>query len=95
MPAPAPPREDTAWRTARASRAALVVDAADYFAHARAAMLAAERRIMLIGWDFDARIRLGDPGEDGAPARSANSSSGWSAAAPASKSICCAGISGW
>lgn len=51
------------WRTERADRAALVVDAADYFEHARQAMLKAERRIMLIGWDFDARLRIGDSGE--------------------------------
>ncbi|WP_235919337.1 phospholipase D-like domain-containing protein [Aureimonas psammosilenae] len=49
---------------ARATRAAVVIDADDYFTHARAAMLKAERRIMLIGWDFDARITLGRGGED-------------------------------
>lgn len=31
-------------------------------------MIQAKRRIMLIGWDFDARIRIGDPKEDGGPA---------------------------
>lgn len=45
----------------------VVVDADDYFARAREALLQAERRIMLVGWDFDARIALthGDllPGE--------------------------------
>jgi len=46
------------WRIERAARASVIVDAADYFEAARSAMLAAERRIMLIGWDFDARIRL-------------------------------------
>ncbi|WP_448502790.1 phospholipase D-like domain-containing protein [Sphingomonas sp.] len=46
------------WRTEQASRAALIVDAADYYAHARKAMLAARERIMLIGWDFDTRIKL-------------------------------------
>ena len=46
------------WRIERATRASVIVDAADYFEAARSAMLAAERRIMLIGWDFDARIRL-------------------------------------
>lgn len=40
---------------------AVIVDAADYFRHARAAMLNAKRRILLIGWDFDARIEL-EPG---------------------------------
>lgn len=56
------------WRTERAGRAALIVDAADYYAHARHAMMAARERIMLIGWDFDTRILLdrGDP-RDGAP----------------------------
>jgi len=50
-----------AWRHASATQAALVVDAADYFSAARRGMLQARRRIMLIGWDFDARIRLADP----------------------------------
>ncbi len=59
---------DDCWRIARADRARLIVDADDYFAAARAAMLAARKRIMLIGWDFDARIRIGD-GRDGAPVR--------------------------
>jgi phosphatidylserine/phosphatidylglycerophosphate/cardiolipin synthase-like enzyme len=56
---------DLAWRRERATRATLVVDAADYFAAARQAMLKAKRRIMLLGWDFDARIELGErlPGE--------------------------------
>jgi phosphatidylserine/phosphatidylglycerophosphate/cardiolipin synthase-like enzyme len=56
------------WRIETADRARLIVDADDYFAAARAGMKAARRRIMLIGWDFDARIRIGDA-EDGAPAR--------------------------
>ncbi len=48
-------------RRQMATRATLVVDAADYFAAARLGMLQARRRIMLIGWDFDARIQLADP----------------------------------
>lgn len=57
-----------AWRCASATRAALVIDAADYFAAARLGMLQARHRIMLIGWDFDARIQLAEcaarrPGE--------------------------------
>ncbi|WP_082684482.1 phospholipase D-like domain-containing protein [Aureimonas ureilytica] len=52
---------------AEAHRAALIIDADDYFAHARAAMLRAKRRIVLIGWDFDARIRLGRSAGDRAP----------------------------
>ena len=52
----------------RASRAALVVDAADYFRLARKAMLSAEKQIMLIGWDFDTRICLDYDADVGAPA---------------------------
>lgn len=48
------------WRYARASRAHLVIDAADYFLHMRNAMLRARQRILLIGWDFDTRILIGD-----------------------------------
>jgi phosphatidylserine/phosphatidylglycerophosphate/cardiolipin synthase-like enzyme len=56
------------WRIERAERAAVIVDADDYFRVARAAMLQARHRIMLVGWDFDARIRLGAGHvPDGAP----------------------------
>lgn len=50
--------EEGVWRYARAERASVVVDAADYFAHMQEAMLAARQRIFLIGWDFDTRIHL-------------------------------------
>jgi phosphatidylserine/phosphatidylglycerophosphate/cardiolipin synthase-like enzyme len=46
------------WRIERATRASVIVDADDYFRLARAAMSKARKRIMLIGWDFDARIDL-------------------------------------
>ncbi len=46
------------WQVARADRAAVIVDACDYFHIARQAMLNAKHRILLIGWDFDARIQL-------------------------------------
>ena len=54
------------WRIERANRAALIVDAADYFALARKAMLRAEEQILLIGWDFDTRISLdlSEPDDD-------------------------------
>jgi len=55
------------WRIARADRAAVIIDAADYFKHARQAMLEAEQQVLLVGWDFDARIRLVHAGEDEAP----------------------------
>lgn len=43
---------------AHAGRVSVIVDAADYFHHVRQAMLNAEHRILLIGWDFDTRIPL-------------------------------------
>ncbi|MFZ3584100.1 phospholipase D-like domain-containing protein [Loktanella sp. DJP18] len=63
----------TCWRVARASRAALIVDAADYFVHLRAALIRAERAVYLIAWDFDLRIEMlpGQSDEDG------NASDGW------------------
>ncbi|MCW1384818.1 phospholipase D-like domain-containing protein [Novosphingobium sp. KCTC 2891] len=54
------PVSPSVWRYARASRAFVVIDAADYFHLMRDAMLAAEQRILLIGWDFDTRILIGD-----------------------------------
>lgn len=46
----------TCWRVVRADQFACIIDAADYFRHVKAAMLRAQYRIMLIGWDFDARM---------------------------------------
>lgn len=46
------------WRLAEAGRATVIVDAADYFAAAKKAMLRARHQILVIGWDFDNRIRL-------------------------------------
>ncbi|MEE2058730.1 phospholipase D-like domain-containing protein [Rhodococcus artemisiae] len=48
----------TCWRTDHADRLSFIVDAADYFRHAKSAMLQARERIMLIGWDFDTRIKF-------------------------------------
>lgn len=48
------------WRYARASRAHVVVDAADYFHLMRESMMRANQRILMIGWDFDTRIIIGD-----------------------------------
>ncbi|HEV2866813.1 MAG TPA: phospholipase D-like domain-containing protein [Allosphingosinicella sp.] len=53
------------WRTAIASRAALVVDAADYFRLARAAMLKARYQILVMGWDLDTRLKLIEEEDDG------------------------------
>lgn len=54
-----------AWRTARADRMTVIIDADDYFRSARRAMLKAKRRILLIGWDFDARIALDHDAKEG------------------------------
>jgi len=51
------------WKIGRADRAAIIIDACDYFRIVRRAMLEAERRILIIGWDFDTRIDL-DPTND-------------------------------
>ena len=63
----------TCWRVARASRAALIVDAADYFLHLRTTLIRAERAVYLIGWDFDLRIEMmpGQSDEEG------NAPDGW------------------
>ena len=55
------------WRIAKATRASVIVDADDYFRLCRAAMCHAKHQIILIGWEFDARIRLVHEGADDAP----------------------------
>jgi phosphatidylserine/phosphatidylglycerophosphate/cardiolipin synthase-like enzyme len=50
-----------------ADRLSVIVDAQDYFRHARAAMITARRRISLVGWDFDTRIGLHETETDPAP----------------------------
>ncbi|WP_083878167.1 phospholipase D-like domain-containing protein [Blastococcus saxobsidens] len=57
---------ETCWRIERATRFAIFVDAAGYFATLKRAVLRAERRVLFIGWDFDPRIRL-DPLARGRP----------------------------
>ncbi|MBB3595124.1 phosphatidylserine/phosphatidylglycerophosphate/cardiolipin synthase-like enzyme [Rhizobium sp. BK529] len=51
------------WRAERADEFAIIIDADDYFSAARAAMRSARKSIFLVGWDFDASITLGRPGE--------------------------------
>ncbi len=46
------------WRRSRADHVAVISDGRDYFKAAKQAMLAAQHSILLIGWDFDARIDL-------------------------------------
>ena len=51
------------WRLETASRFAVIIDADAYFRAVRESMTKASRRIMLVGWDFDARIALLGPGD--------------------------------
>lgn len=46
------------WRYAMATKAHVVIDAADYFELMRDVMCQARQRVFLIGWDFDTRILL-------------------------------------
>ncbi|WP_108660790.1 phospholipase D-like domain-containing protein [Acuticoccus kandeliae] len=48
----------TCWRVEHAARFSLIIDAEDFFRLAKQAMMKAERSVLLIGWDFDARIPL-------------------------------------
>ncbi len=48
---------------------AVIVDAADYFLSLKAAILQARHSILLIGWDFDARIELDRGGSASKPNR--------------------------
>ncbi|WP_207460435.1 VTT domain-containing protein [Azospirillum sp. SYSU D00513] len=46
------------WRVETAHRLGVVIDAEEYFIHAKAAMRRARRSIYLTAWDLDTRIRL-------------------------------------
>ena len=46
------------WRVARASRASLLIDGANYFAAARSAMIKAQHSILIAGWDIHSQTRL-------------------------------------
>jgi phosphatidylserine/phosphatidylglycerophosphate/cardiolipin synthase-like enzyme len=46
------------WRVENARRVALLVDGQDYFAAVLAALRAARRSVLLLGWGFDPRTRL-------------------------------------
>ncbi|SON55691.1 cardiolipin synthetase [Hartmannibacter diazotrophicus] len=58
------------WTKARADRAGVLVDAANYYGALRQAMLNAKRTIHIAGWDIDSRMRLVGPSneaDDGLP----------------------------
>ena len=46
------------WRIAPAKRAAVLIDGADYYAALEKVLRKARKSIFIIGWDFDAGIRL-------------------------------------
>ena len=46
------------WRVAKASRAAVLIDGADYYAALEQSLRKARKSILIVGWDFDAGIRL-------------------------------------
>ncbi|HEU4442986.1 MAG TPA: hypothetical protein VFR83_13245, partial [Burkholderiales bacterium] len=56
------------WAIARAERAALIVDAKDYFEAFYYAALRAQRSILVLAWDFNSQTRLHfEPGAKDAP----------------------------
>jgi phosphatidylserine/phosphatidylglycerophosphate/cardiolipin synthase-like enzyme len=55
----------TCWRTARADRAAFLIDTEAYFAAIFDAFAKARRSIFILGWGFDPRTRLFPDGYDG------------------------------
>src|SRR4051795_2893463 len=56
---------ETCWRTARAGRAAFLIDTEAYFTALFDAFQKARRSILLLGWGFDPRTRLFPDGYDG------------------------------
>lgn len=48
----------TCWCVAQAGRVAVMVDSAEYFARLEESLREAQSSILIVGWDFDGRIRL-------------------------------------
>ena len=46
------------WRIAPAKRAAVLIDGANYYAQLDKVIRGAQKSILIIGWDFDAGIKL-------------------------------------
>ncbi len=61
----------TCWRLARAGKARLLIDAAEYFGVLREVLLKARRQVLIAGWDVDGRTPLhgGRVPRDGAPGK--------------------------
>jgi len=51
---------DNCWRVVKADSFTVLVDGENYFRAVRSAMQQARQRIVLIGWDFDARVKMYD-----------------------------------
>lgn len=51
---------ENCWRVAHGDTCVVLVDAENYFRSVRSAMKDARERIILIGWDFDARVKMYD-----------------------------------
>ena len=61
---------DNCWRIERASRAAVLIDAAAFFAAVRNALQQARHSVFIVGWDLDSRTKLAGEScaaEDGWP----------------------------
>lgn len=52
------------WKIATANKAAILIDAAAYFAAVETAIRSAKRSILIVGWDFDSRIKLSPQNPD-------------------------------
>ena len=46
------------WRIETADRVAFLIDGETYFAAFKAAVKRAKRSVLIVGWDFDSRIKL-------------------------------------
>ena len=53
------------WRVERARQAAVLIDGCEYFLQLRRALLAAQRSVFVLGWDFDSYMRLDPRGLEG------------------------------
>jgi phospholipase D1/2 len=63
LPSPVLEAGRTCWRLAHADRVRVIIDAVDYFRTLRHALLTARHSVLIVGWDFDTRIRL-EPDDD-------------------------------
>src|SRR5918993_1177724 len=55
------------WRIETARRAAVLIDACAYYRRLEQALHKARRSILIVGWDFDGRIRLRPNADDSKP----------------------------